>query len=94
MKRSLGIALHLAAADLRGNMQYRADFVAQVAVGIVWQCTSFLFLWVVLSRFHWRAFCGSSRRTCSSCTSYSTTRARLPSVLTRVECSVTVAVNR
>ncbi len=49
--RTLRIALALAAADLRGQMQYRADFVTNVIAGMVWQCTGFLFLWVVLSRF-------------------------------------------
>jgi ABC-2 type transport system permease protein len=50
--QTLRIALALAAADLRGSMQYRANFIAQIVVGVVWQCTGFLFLWVVLSRFN------------------------------------------
>lgn len=49
---ALRIAFALAAADLRGQMQYRANFVSQIITGVVWQCSSFLFLWVVLSRFN------------------------------------------
>jgi ABC-2 type transport system permease protein len=50
--RAFRIALALAAADLRGQMQYRANFVTQIVTGVVWQCMGFLFLWVVLSRFN------------------------------------------
>lgn len=50
--QAVRIALRLAVADLHGQMQYRADFMIQIVVGIVWQCTGFLFIWVVLSTFH------------------------------------------
>jgi ABC-2 type transport system permease protein len=38
-------------ASLRGQMQYRANFVIDVIMGLVYQGTGVLFLWIVLSRF-------------------------------------------
>jgi ABC-2 type transport system permease protein len=47
----IGIALSLWGASVRGELQYRANFVIMVLMGIVYQCTGFAFIWVVLSRF-------------------------------------------
>jgi ABC-2 type transport system permease protein len=41
----------LAGAAVRSRMQYRANFVALVLMGLVYQLTGFAFIWVVLSRF-------------------------------------------
>jgi ABC-2 type transport system permease protein len=45
------LALVLAGASLRAQMQYRANFVILVVMGLVYQLTGFVFLWVILSRF-------------------------------------------
>src|SRR5262245_25745282 len=38
-------------ASVRSELQYRANFLIMVAMGVVYQCTGFAFIWVVLSRF-------------------------------------------
>lgn len=38
-------------AGLRAELQYRANFVVMVLMGLVWQGTGFIFVWVVLSQF-------------------------------------------
>lgn len=38
-------------AAFKGRMQYRANFIIGILMGIVFQCTGFVFIWVVLSRF-------------------------------------------
>jgi ABC-2 type transport system permease protein len=48
---AIGIALSMWGASLRGELQYRANFVIMVVMGVIWQCTGFAFIWVVLSRF-------------------------------------------
>lgn len=48
---ALGITLSLALAGVRGEMQYRANFLLMVAASMVSQLTGFLFIAVVLSRF-------------------------------------------
>jgi ABC-2 type transport system permease protein len=48
---AIGIAFSLWAASVRGELQYRANFLIMVLVGIVYQCTGFVFIWVVLSHF-------------------------------------------
>jgi ABC-2 type transport system permease protein len=48
---AVGIAFSLWAASVRGELQYRANFLIMVLMGIVYQCTGFAFIWVVLSRF-------------------------------------------
>ena len=48
----IGIALTMWGASLRSELQYRANFVILTVMGVVWQCTGFAFIWVVLSRFH------------------------------------------
>ena len=47
----IGIALSLWSAALRSELQYRANFIIMILMGMVWQCTGFAFIWVVLSRF-------------------------------------------
>lgn len=42
----------LLAATLKGQMQYRANFVVMITMGLVYQGTGVVFLWIVLSRFH------------------------------------------
>jgi ABC-2 type transport system permease protein len=46
-----GIALSMWVASVRGELQYRANFLIMVLMGIVYQCTGFVFIWVVLSHF-------------------------------------------
>lgn len=48
----LRICLGLVAASLRGELQYRANFVLMMLVGLAWDGTAFLVIWVTLSRFH------------------------------------------
>jgi ABC-2 type transport system permease protein len=48
---AIGIALSMWGAALRGELQYRANFLIMVLMGVVFQCTGFAFIWVVLSRF-------------------------------------------
>jgi ABC-2 type transport system permease protein len=45
------MALALAGASLRAQMQYRANFAILIVMGLVYQLTGFVFLWVILSRF-------------------------------------------
>jgi len=45
------ITLALFAAGVRGQLQYRMNFVIWAAVGIVFQLTGFFFLWALLARF-------------------------------------------
>jgi ABC-2 type transport system permease protein len=45
------LALSLAGASLRAQMQYRANFAILVVMGLVYQLTGFVFLWVILPRF-------------------------------------------
>src|SRR5262245_8330711 len=49
---TIGLALSLWAASVRGELQYRANFLIMVLMGLVYQCTGFVFIWVVLSQFH------------------------------------------
>jgi ABC-2 type transport system permease protein len=48
---TLDIAFSMWVASVRGELQYRANFLIMVLMGIVYQCTGFAFIWVVLSRF-------------------------------------------
>ena len=48
---AIGIALSMWGAALRSELQYRANFVLLTLMGVVWQCTGFAFIWVVLTRF-------------------------------------------
>lgn len=45
------ISLALLAAGLRRELQYRMNFVTWILVGLVYQLTGFVFIWVVLARF-------------------------------------------
>ena len=44
---TIGIALSMWAAALRSELQYRANFIIMVVMGVVFQCTGFAFIWVV-----------------------------------------------
>lgn len=46
------ICLSLLAANIRGELQYRANFVIMMVTGLVWDGTAFVVIWVTLSRFH------------------------------------------
>lgn len=46
-----GICWALVRAGLREEMQFRANFVIEVAFGLVYQTVGFAFIWVVLGRF-------------------------------------------
>lgn len=48
---TLSIMVSLWAASIRGQLQYRANFLILVAMGLIYQGTGFAFIWVVLSRF-------------------------------------------
>ena len=45
------IMLSLWLASVRSGLQYRANFLLLVAMGLIYQGTGFAFVWVVLSRF-------------------------------------------
>ncbi len=45
----------LLAAGLRSELPYRVNFVTAIVMGLVYQTTGFVFIWVVLARFHWLA---------------------------------------
>ena len=47
----IGISFGLWVASLRSELQYRANFLIMALMGIVYQCTGFAFIWVVLARF-------------------------------------------
>ena len=51
MTHSLSLALVLAAAYIRGQMEYRFNFVVLVVMGLVYQLTGFVFVWVLIARF-------------------------------------------
>jgi ABC-2 type transport system permease protein len=51
MATSARLYLALMGASLRGELQYRANFVIWIVMGVVFQLTGFIFIWVVLSRF-------------------------------------------
>jgi len=46
-----GICWALVRAGLREEMQFRANFLIEVAFGLVYQTVGFAFIWVVLGRF-------------------------------------------
>jgi ABC-2 type transport system permease protein len=46
------ICLALVAANLRAELQYRANFVLMLVVGLAWDGTAFLVIWVTLTHFH------------------------------------------
>jgi|RhiMetdeSRZDD1v2_1073273.scaffolds.fasta_scaffold293665_2 ABC-2 type transport system permease protein len=48
---AIGLALSMWVASVRSELQYRANFLIMVLMGIVYQCTGFVFIWIVLSRF-------------------------------------------
>lgn len=48
---TLSLYFALMTAGLKGELQYRLNFVIWVVMGIVYQLTGFVFIWVLLSRF-------------------------------------------
>jgi len=48
---TLSLYFALMAAGLKGELQYRLNFVIWVAMGVIYQLTGFVFIWVLLSRF-------------------------------------------
>lgn len=51
MGTSARLYLALMGAGLRAELQYRMNFVLWVVMGLVYQLTGFVFIWVVLTRF-------------------------------------------
>ena len=51
MTQTASLYFALVRAGLRSQLQYRANFVIWIVMGVVFQATGFVFLWVVLSRF-------------------------------------------
>ena len=49
---SVRISFAFAGAALRAEVQYRLNLLVGIGVGLAFQITGFLFIWVVLSRFH------------------------------------------
>ena len=49
---SVRISLAFVGAALRAEVQYRLNLVVGIGVGLAFQITGFLFIWVLLSRFH------------------------------------------
>lgn len=50
-RRAWRIALRLTALNLRAQMEYRVEFLLNVAVGAIWQISVILFATVLLTRF-------------------------------------------
>jgi ABC-2 type transport system permease protein len=48
---TINISLSMWVASLRGELQYRANILIMVLMGVVYQGTGFAFIWVVLARF-------------------------------------------
>lgn len=48
---TLGICLSLMRAGLHGQLQYRLNFLNMILMGLAYQGTGFIFIWVVLSQF-------------------------------------------
>lgn len=48
---AINMTFSLWSASIRGALQYRANFLILVVMGLVYQGTGFAFIWVVLSRF-------------------------------------------
>jgi ABC-2 type transport system permease protein len=51
MTYTLSICWSLIRASVRGQMQYRASFLMEVAAGMAYQSMGFVFIWAILSRF-------------------------------------------
>lgn len=45
------ISVSLLAANLRGELQYRANFLVMTIVGLAFECTGLAVIWVMLTRF-------------------------------------------
>jgi ABC-2 type transport system permease protein len=51
MTHATRLYVSLMGAGLRGQLEYRANFVIWIVTGLVYQMTGFVFIWVVLTRF-------------------------------------------
>lgn len=51
LTHTLSICWSLIRASIRGQMQYRASFLMEVASGLAYQSMGFVFIWAVLSSF-------------------------------------------
>jgi viologen exporter family transport system permease protein len=51
MTRAIRLYGSLLSAGVRGQLQYRANFLMWIVTGLVYQLTGFAFIWVVLTRF-------------------------------------------
>lgn len=51
MLNTARIMASLWVAGLRGGLEYRVDFLLQALMGLVWQGTGFILIWVILARF-------------------------------------------
>lgn len=51
MLRTARIMAGLWAAGMRSGLEYRLDFLLQALMGLVWQGTGFVLIWVILARF-------------------------------------------
>ena len=49
--RILRLYLALASAGLRAQLQYRANCITLITMGLIWQGTGFVFIWIILSQF-------------------------------------------
>lgn len=50
--RLLSLYLALAGAGLRSQLQYRTNCIMLILMGLFWQGTGLVFIWVILSQFH------------------------------------------
>lgn len=47
----LRLYMALASAGLRGQLQYRTNCIILITMGLIWQGTGFVFIWIILSQF-------------------------------------------
>jgi len=50
--RLLGLYFALAGAGLRSQLQYRTNCILLIVMGLIWQGSGFVFIWIILSQFH------------------------------------------
>ncbi len=50
--RLLRLYFALAHAGLKSQLQYRMNCIMLIAMGLIWQGTGFVFIWIILSQFH------------------------------------------
>jgi len=49
--RIFRLYLALASAGLRSQLQYRTNCITLITMGLIWQGTGFVFIWIILSQF-------------------------------------------